>query len=316
MVAGNGSGNVTRIVFTPRDSIFGSSVKRSTVISEKTLEVPQLTQISAEARAEIVKAISIAKAGHLGGPLSAIDILCVLYFNVLRIQPENPNWPDRDRFILSKGHSSIALYVALALRGYLPVSELKTFDALDSRLQGHPDMSVLPGLDMSTGSLGLGFSAAVGMALGAKLAGRDFNTYVMLGDGECNEGSVWEGAHVAARNKLDNLVAIVDYNELQQTGWLDPTSGERMPPYSGTELHDRWRAFGWRVIEIDGHDMAEIIAGFEQASKRDGSPVVIIARTVKGKGVSFMENQSAWHSRIPTESELELALGELAEIGV
>ena len=300
----------------PKDSIFGSSTKRRLTISENTIDISRLTQISAEARAEIVKAITIAKAGHLGGPLSAIDILCVLYFHVLRIRPETPQWPDRDRFVLSKGHSSIALYAALALRGYLPVSELATFDALDSRLQGHPDMSVLPGLDMSTGSLGLGFSAAVGMALGAKLAGRDFNTYVMLGDGECNEGSVWEGAHVASRNKLDNLVAIVDYNELQQTGWIDPNSGERMPPYSGTQLQDRWHAFGWRVVEIDGHDIAAIVAGFEKASKRDSSPVVIVARTVKGKGISFMENQSAWHSRIPTDSELELALGELAKIEV
>ena len=271
-----------------------------------------MIDISAQARAEIVKAIATAQAGHLGGPLSAIDVVCALYFRVMRVRPESPDWPDRDRFILSKGHSSIALYAALALRGYLPVSELETFDALDSRLQGHPDMTALPGLDMSTGSLGLGFSAAVGMALGAKLSRRDFTTYVMLGDGECNEGSVWEGAHVAQRNRLDNLVAIVDYNELQQTGWIDPDSGKRMAPYSGTDLADRWRAFGWRVIEIDGHDMAEIVAALESTATREGSPILILARTVKGKGVSFMENQPAWHSRVPNASELELALAEIA----
>jgi transketolase len=271
-----------------------------------------LVDHTARARAEIVKAIATARAGHLGGPLSAIDILCALYFRVMRIRPEQPDWTDRDRFILSKGHSSIALYAVMALRGYLPVSELQTFDALDSRLQGHPDMTALPGLDMSTGSLGLGFSAAVGIALGAKLADKTFTTYVMLGDGECNEGSVWEGAHVAERFRLDNLVAIIDFNRLQQTGWVDHESGQRMAPYSVAELRERWASFGWRVTEINGHDLQEIVAALDAASSREGSPEVILAHTVKGKGVSFMENQSAWHSRVPTAAELELALSEIA----
>ena len=186
------------------------------------------------ARREIVKAVAHAQAGHLGGPLSATDILAALYFRVLNIRPEQPDWPDRDRFILSKGHSSIALYVVLALRGYFPLEEVHTFDAIDSRLQGHPDMHALPGLDMSSGSLGLGLGAGVGMALGAKLAHRDFTTFVMVGDGECNEGIVWEAAHVAQRYALDNLVVIVDQNRLQQFGWRDDGTAERRAPL-------RWR---------------------------------------------------------------------------
>ncbi|HEY6275115.1 MAG TPA: transketolase [Streptosporangiaceae bacterium] len=269
------------------------------------------------ARREIVKAIAHAKGGHLGGPLSAADILTALYFDVLSIRPDEPRWPDRDRFILSKGHSSIALYVVMALRGYFPIEEVATFDAIDSRLQGHPDMTVLPGLDMSTGSLGLGFAAGVGIAMGARLARRHFTTYVMVGDGECNEGVIWEGAHVAERYGLDNLVVIVDQNGLQQFGWAgqDPTRdpGRRRPPYAGTQLSDRWAAFGWAVTETDGHDIAAVISALRSARVARGRPSVVIARTVKGKGVSFMEGDYRWHSRVPTPDELAAALAELGD---
>jgi transketolase len=267
------------------------------------------------ARREIVKTIALARAGHLGGPLSAVDILTALYFRVLHVRPEEPGWPERDRFVLSKGHSSVALYAVLALRGYFPLAELASFDAVDSRLQGHPDMTALPGLDMSSGSLGLGFSAAVGIALGAKLAGRSFTTFVMVGDGECNEGTIWEGAHVAHRHRLDNLVVIVDENGLQQFCWRGPGPGERraLRPYDGSELSGRWAAFGWRVLEVDGHDIDAVTATLEEARRPTGLPVAVLARTVKGKGVSFMEDDYLWHSRVPTDDELRQALDELSD---
>ena len=281
-----------------------------------TGEGHSLTNLEAtalQARREIVKAIAHAKGGHLGGPLSATDILTALYFDVLSIRPHEPRWPDRDRFILSKGHSSIALYVVMALRGYFPTAEVATFDAIDSRLQGHPDMTALPGLDMSTGSLGLGFAAGVGIALGAKLARCDFTTYVMVGDGECNEGVIWEGAHVAERYGLDNLVVIVDQNGLQQFGWSTGDPVRRRPPYTGTQLRDRWNAFGWAVSETDGHDIAAVISALRATRTTTGRPSVVIARTVKGKGVSFMEGDYRWHSRVPTPDELATALTELGE---
>jgi transketolase len=274
--------------------------------------IAELQAMARMARREIIKAVAHAKGGHLGGPLSAVELLTVLYFRVLRIRPDQPAWPDRDRFILSKGHSAIALYTVLALRGFFPVAELSTFDAIDSRLQGHPDMTVLPGLDMSTGSLGLGLGAGVGIALGAKLADRDFATFVMVGDGECNEGIVWESAHVAERYGLDNLVVIVDQNQLQQFGWRDAATGSRIPPYRGTQLHDRWAGFGWRVLEVDGHDIPAVI-GALQTARQPGAPSAVIARTVKGKGVSFMEGEYLWHSRVPTDDELRQALEELAD---
>lgn len=272
--------------------------------------VDDLREKARQVRQETVQAIAHAKGGHLGGPLSAADILTALYFRVMNIRPQEPEWPDRDRFILSKGHSCIALYAVLALRGYFPVAELRTFDAIDSRLQGHPDMTALPGLDMSSGSLGLGLSAGVGMALGAKLAGREFQTFVMVGDGECNEGIVWEAAHTAQRYALDNLIVVVDQNNLQQFGWRH--DGTRRPPYSGTELRDRWAAFGWAVTEVDGHDMPSIIGALEDARRIKGRPAALIAHTVKGKGVSFMEGNFRWHSRVPTDEELATALSELA----
>jgi len=270
-----------------------------------------LDAVATRVRREIVKVVAHAKGGHVGGPLSATDILTALYFEVLNIRPDEPGWPDRDRFVLSKGHSCIALYIVLALRGYFPLEEVYTFDAIDSRLQGHPDMRLLPGLDMSTGSLGLGMSAGIGMALGARLAGRRFTTYVMVGDGECNEGIVWEGAHFAQREALDNLVVIVDKNQLQQYGWRGDDFETRRIPYSDAAMRDRWAAFGWDVSAVDGHDIAAVARALRAARAVTGKPAVVIAHTIKGKGVSFMENDFRWHSRVPTESELAAALAEL-----
>lgn len=278
-------------------------------MTECVMAVPDMQEKARTARRETVKAIAHAEGGHLGGPLSAMDVLIALYFRVLRIRPEEPHWPERDRFILSKGHSCIALYAVMALRGYFPLAELSTFDALDSRLQGHPDMTSLPGLDMSSGSLGLGLSAGVGMALGAKLSGRSFRTFVMVGDGECNEGIVWESAHIASRYSLDNLIVVVDQNGLQQFGWRD--GDRRARPYAGTQLRDRWAGFGWRVLETDGHDMTAVVAALDDAVQPDGRPTVLIAHTVKGKGVSFMEDSFRWHSKVPTADELASALVEL-----
>ena len=276
-------------------------------------ELGRLGEVARRIRVEVIRAVNHARAGHIGGPLSAADLLAVLYFRVMRIRPEEPAWPDRDRFILSKGHSSIALYAAMALRGYFPVEELLTFDAAHSRLQGHPDMTRLPGLDMSTGSLGMGLSAGMGMALGARLTGRSCRTYVMLGDGECQEGEVWEAAMAAARYGLDNLVAIVDHNRLQQYGWPGDGPDGRTPPQVPGELAAKWAAFGWRVLEVDGHDVAAVCRVLEEAARGDGRPVVVIAATVKGKGVSFMEGHYFWHTRAIKPEEFEAAMAELGE---
>ena len=274
----------------------------------------ELRALATENRRLIVKAIYEAQAGHLGGPLSATDILVALYFDVLRIDPQRPDWPARDRFILSKGHSCIALYAVLALRGYFPVAELYTFDKINSRLQGHPDMTVLPGLEMSTGSLGQGLSPGVGMAIGAKRRGLDFRTYVMLGDGELQEGQVWEAAFVASCYELDNLVAIVDHNRLPQYSW--PNAGGEGRPLHQPQIRARWEAFGWRVQEMDGHDMAQVVQTLRHAHEgAPGIPTVVLAHTVKGKGVSFMENQFAWHAK-PLPADLRAAaLAELGEGG-
>jgi len=279
------------------------------------LSLSDLEDLARRGRATSLRTVHNAGAGHLGGPLSAMDMLTALYFRVMRIDPDNPAWPDRDRFVLSKGHNSIGLYVVMAMRGFFPMEELRTFDAIDSRLQGHPDMTALPGIDMSSGSLGLGFSAALGIAMGARAARRDFTTFAMLGDGECNEGNVWEGAHVASRYGMDNLVAIIDQNGLQQYGWQGDTVETRLAPYRDSELADRWAAFGWRVTEIDGHDMAAIVDAFEDAGTGDGRPTAVIAHTVKGKGVSFMEGNYPWHSQVPDAAQLAVALTDLGETG-
>jgi transketolase len=277
------------------------------------VEIAHLEDVARRIRVEAVRAVNTARGGHLGGPLSVAEILAVLYFRVLRIRPDEPDWPDRDRLVLSKGHSSIGLYAAMALRGYMPVDELATFDALHSRLQGHPDMRLLPGLDMSTGSLGMGISAGVGMALGARLTGRDVRTFVILGDGECQEGEVWEAAFVAARYGLDALIAIVDHNKLQQFGWRGATAEQRIPPDAPGELAAKWSAFGWRVIEANGHDIADVVAALEEATRRDGRPVIVIAHTIKGKGVSFMEDRFFWHTRVLKPDEFATAMAELGE---
>jgi transketolase len=276
-------------------------------------EIARLDEVARQIRLAIVRTVNHARAGHLGGPLSAADMLAALYFHVLRIRPDEPTWPDRDRFILSKGHSSVGLYAALALRGYFPVEELATFDAANSRLQGHPDMTRLPGLDMSSGSLGMGISAGVGMALGARLTGRDVRTYVMLGDGECQEGEVWEAAMTAARYGLDSLVAIVDHNRLQQYGWPGDGPDGRMPPQVPGELVAKWSAFGWRVLEVDGHAVEAIVAVLEEAAHGDGRPTVVIAHTIKGKGVSFMEGHYFWHTRAIKPDEFAIAMADLGE---
>jgi transketolase len=215
--------------------------------------------------------------------------------------------------VLSKGHSSIALYAAMALRGYFPVEELLTFDAAHSRLQGHPDMRRLPGLDMSTGSLGMGISAAMGMALGGRLTGRDVRAFVMLGDGECQEGEVWEAAMAAPRYHLDNLIAIIDHNRLQQYGWPGDGPDGRIPPQVPGELVAKWTAFGWRVLEVDGHDIAAILGVLAAAREGDGRPVAVIANTVKGKGVSFMEGHYFWHTRAIKPEEFAMAMADLGE---
>lgn len=277
------------------------------------VEIERLQEVARRIRAEVVRSVYHARAGHLGGPLSAADILAALYFHVMRIRPDEPDWPDRDRFILSKGHSSIALYATMALRGYLPVEELLTFDAAHSRLQGHPDMTRLPGLDMSSGSLGMGISAAMGMALGARLTGKDVRAWVMLGDGECQEGEVWEAAMAAPRYRLDNLIAIIDHNKLQQYGWPGDGPDGRIPPQVPGELAAKWAAFGWRVLELDGHDMPAVVRVLREAELGDGRPTAIIAHTVKGKGVSYMEGHYFWHTRSIKPEEFEIAMAELGE---
>jgi len=273
--------------------------------------VEDLEHISAEARKLIVQAIHHAGAGHLGGPLSATDILVALYFDQMRVDPANPDWAERDRFILSKGHSSIALYTVLALRGYFPTEELMTFDAANSRLQGHPDMHSLPGLDMSTGSLGQGLSPGVGMALGAKVRGAGFHTWVMLGDGEIQEGQIWEAAFVAARYRLDNLTAILDYNGLPQFGWPHESGHTRDVPID--DPGGTFRAFGWNVIETDGHDHQALLDAYAEAKVFTDGPTCIVAKTVKGKGVSFMEGNFLWHAQVPTPDDIEKSCLELAD---
>jgi transketolase len=292
-----------------RDSLLSEEFKLAAV--EAGPNVKELTEIARQVRVAVVRTVAGAHGGHIGGPLSAADLLVALYFRVLRVRPSEPNWPDRDRFVLSKGHSSVALYATMALRGFFAPEELSTFDAIDSRLQGHPDMTSLPGLDMSTGSLGLGIAAAVGIALGLKLDHRSPRVYVMLGDGECQEGSVWEAADSAARYKLDNLIAIVDFNQLQQYGWPEDASNRRRAPFVISELGARWRAFGWETFEVDGHDFGSILAGLGAAHSVEGRPAVVLARTVKGKGVPFMEGDFTWHARVPNTEETQAALAAL-----
>jgi len=280
-----------------------------TQTSPTTISTAELDALSRKTRQLILETIHHAGAGHVGGPLSVTDILVSLYFRTLRIEPEQPEWPERDRLILSKGHSSIALYTVLALRGYFPVEELKTFDAIDSRLQGHPDLTKLPGLDMSTGSLGQGLSPGIGMALAARQLGNPAHIWVILGDGELQEGQIWEAAYIAARYNLDSVTAIVDYNTLSQFSWPDQKGVTRERHYEGVDK--KFAAFGWNVIETDGHDHTALATATDAALAHKGQPSVIIASTVKGKGVSFMEGDYLWHAKVPSDSELAAAIAEL-----
>jgi transketolase len=281
------------------------------VAARERERVVELHAIGRQIRSAAVRAVAHARGGHLGGPLSVADILAVLYFNEMRVRPEDPLWPERDRLVLSKGHSAIALYATLALRGYFAIEELSTYDSINSRLQGHPDMTRLPGIDMSTGSLGVGISAAVGLALGVRMKGFSSRIYVILGDGECQEGEVWEAAYVAERYGLGNLLAIVDSNGLGQFGSAGPSPGERLSPWRRDELLGRWHACGWHVLSADGHDPESLIDAFQEARTIPDVPTVVVARTVKGKGVSFMEDRWYWHSRVPSAEELQQALSEL-----
>lgn len=255
-------------------------------------------------RRNIVNMIYLASSGHPGGALSLTDILTVLYFTEMRIDPINPKDENRDRFVLSKGHASAALYATLAERGFIKNEDLLGFRNIDSMLQGHPDMNKISGVDMTTGSLGQGLSAANGMALAGKLDKKDYRVYCALGDGEIQEGQVWEAAMTASHYKLDNLCVIVDNNNLQ----IDGNVNKVMNIYP---LDEKFRSFGFEVIHVDGHNIAELISAFGQAKKVKGKPTVIIANTIKGKGVSFMENEAGWHGKAPNQEEYELAMKEL-----
>lgn len=255
-------------------------------------------------RRHIVEMVGKAGSGHPGGSLSAVEIVTALYFRALRHNPKNPQWADRDRFILSKGHAAPVLYAALAECDYMPVEELSTLRQLDSRLQGHTDMTTVPGVEMSAGSLGQGLSFSVGVALAGRLDKRNYWVYTLLGDGECDEGQVWEAAMAAAHYKLDRMIAFVDYNKLQIDGWNKDVMN--LEPFT-----DKWRAFGWHVIEIDGNDFGQVFSAIDSAKKVSNQPKMIIAHTVKGKGVSYMENNVDFHGKAPNEEEIKKALKEL-----
>jgi transketolase len=275
----------------------------------------ELRAIANEARLHVVSTVAASKAGHVGGPLSAMDLMTSLYFRHLSIRPDEPTWAERDRFILSKGHSAIGQYAVMALRGYFPVEELATFDKGNSRLQGHPDPTKLPGIEAATGSLGQGLAVGVGFALGTRLNGRDSRTWVMLGDGELQEGMIWESAHVAARYDLGRLVAIVDHNGLQQYGWPqdERSRGDRQDPWVGFDIGAMFASFGWNVLHCDGHDVASIDEAFAAAVARDArsAPTVVVARTVKGRGISFAEGQHKWHTGVANDEQLAQARAEL-----
>lgn len=283
-------------------------VQRGVVMETMMQEdkVQEITQKAMAMRKHIVQMITEAKSGHPGGSLSAVEIVATLYFHELKVNAEQPDWPERDRFVLSKGHAAPVLYAALAEKGFFPVEELMTLRKLNSRLQGHPDMKKLPGVDMSTGSLGQGLSAANGMALAGKLDKKDFRVYALLGDGEIQEGQIWEAAMLAAHYKLDNMVAFLDHNGLQ----IDGPVTEVMSP---EPVADKWRAFGWNVVVINGHNIRDIAGALAGAREVKGKPTMIIAETVKGKGVSFMENQAGWHGNAPKPEQLPQCLEDIGK---
>ena len=271
---------------------------------QELMTVEELKSMAATIRCDIIDMICTANAGHPGGSLSAADIVTALYFRLMRIDPQSPRWPDRDRFILSKGHACPVWYAALAERGYFEKSHLGTLRRMGSILQGHPDMNKTPGIDMTAGSLGHGLSVGLGMALSGKLQKKDYQVWIIIGDGESQEGSIWEAAMAGSKWKLNNLTAILDHNNLQNDYSVD----EVMPiePITG-----KWRAFGWRVVVIDGHNMEEIVQALEGAKAYLDGPTMIIAETIKGKGVSFMENVCEWHGKAPCRAEADQALEEI-----
>ncbi|CDC31935.1 transketolase beta subunit [Clostridium sp. CAG:508] len=270
----------------------------------KITKVEGLANIANDIRIEIIEQVYNANSGHPGGSLSCADILAVLYFNQMNIDSENPNAKGRDRFVLSKGHCAPALYATLARKGYFDKELLKGFRKVESNLQGHPDMKKVPGVDMSTGSLGQGLSAAVGMAIGSKMEHEGYRVYCLLGDGELEEGQVWEAAMSASKNKLDNLCAIVDYNTLQIDGNVEEVAGL-------IDIKEKFESFGFNVIEVNGHDIEALIHAFNSAKHQKDMPSVIIARTIKGKGVSFMEGKAEWHGKAPNQEQYEEAINEL-----
>lgn len=268
----------------------------------------ELKKIAHEVRKGIITSIYSAKAGHPGGSLSAADLFVYLYFEEMHIDPKQPMMEERDRFVLSKGHTAPGLYAALAHRGFFPIEDLETRRHVGSYLQGHPDMKCVPGVDMSTGSLGQGLSAAVGMALAAKLDGKDYRVYAMCGDGEIQEGQIWEAAMFAGHRKLDNLVVIIDHNKLQIDGKVE----EVCSPYP---IDRKFEAFNFHTITIDGHNFDEIAAAFEEARQTKGKPTAIIADTIKGKGITFMEDAAEWHGKAPKEEEFNIAMEDLRKAG-
>ena len=271
-------------------------------------DVERLEEQAVQLRRDIVEMIHAAKAGHPGGSLSAVDMITALYFHVMRIDPQNPRWEDRDRFVLSKGHACPELYAALARRGFFDPKHLTTLRQYHSILQGHPDMNKTPGIDISSGSLGNGLAIGVGMAMSGRLHHQDYMTYVMLGDGEVQEGMVWEAAMAAHHHDLGNLVAIVDCNGVQINGWVNEIM-------TVEPLADKWRAFGWNVVEVNGHNMKDLLTVLHTA-KTMRHPTVILMRTVKGRGVSFMEDDCKWHGNSPSDEELVQAILEIGEGGV
>lgn len=269
--------------------------------------IRELEIAATKVRIGIIEGVHSAKAGHPGGALSSADLLTYLYLHRLNVDPNDPKMPSRDRMVLSKGHSAPALYAALALRGFFPMEEMKTLRKIDSRMQGHPDSKHIPGVDASTGSLGQGISVACGMALSGKISCESYKVYAILGDGEIEEGEVWEAAMFASHYKLDNLVAIIDNNDMQ----IDGKIGDVMSPYPIT---DKFEAFGWHVITINGHDFSEMEKAFDEAEKIVHKPTMIVMRTTKGKGVSYMENVLDWHGKAPNDDEYEIAMNELNKL--
>lgn len=275
-------------------------------VAAHTDTVRDLQRICELVRSDVIETLGYVGSGHSGPSLSLVEAVVTLYFHEMRLKPDEPNWPDRDRFVLSKGHGALGYYAILSRRGFFPRDELFTFESLGSRLQGHPDRLLTPGVELSTGSLGQGLSFAVGIAIAARMQGKDTRAYCLLGDGETQEGNVWEAAMSAAKFKLDNLLAIVDWNGLQGGVTLEVMPS--MEPYT-----DKWKAFGWHVIDLPGHDIPALLTAYAEARQTKDKPTVIIARTVKGKGVSFMEGDPNWHAGVLKGEQLEQARREVAE---